>query len=441
MEQFVCSECGAETPKWEGRCPTCGAWNSLKETARIVGKSSKKSISIPGEKQKAIKLEDIDDAVLTRTKTGIGEFDVVLGGGIVSGMAGLIGGDPGIGKSTLMMQVADRVPGTLYVSGEESLQQIKLRAGRLSVKSDSLHLLCSTDANAVTEEILRLKPPLVIIDSIQSIGGALEGSSAGSVSQVREVTGLLVRLAKTTGTAIMLIGHVTKDGSVAGPKIIEHMVDTVLYFEGDLPYRMLRAVKNRFGSTNEIGIFEMRADGLAEVKNPSVLFVEHFQPNPGIAVGCVLEGSRPFLVEAQTLVTAANYGTSQRVSIGYDSKKLAVMLAVLEKFLSISLRQNDIFVNLIGGIRSGDTSLDLAVMASVLSSAREVVLPPKTLFLGEVGLSGEIRPVSQYEKRINEAAKHGYEQVYVAKNAHSGIKGAKLQRIGHIADLYSLLFS
>ncbi len=441
MERFVCNECGAETPKWEGRCPACGAWNSLKETARIVGKKSVQTALLPNEKTKAITLDQIDDEVLPRIRTGIGEFDVVLGGGIVAGMAALIGGDPGIGKSTLMMQAADRVNGTLYVSGEESLQQIKLRAGRLGVKSDSLHLLCSTDANAITEEILRLKPPLVVIDSIQSIGGALEGSSAGSVSQVREVTGLLVRLAKTTGTAVMLIGHVTKDGSVAGPKIIEHMVDTVLYFEGDMPHRMLRAVKNRFGSTNEIGIFEMRADGLAEVKNPSVLFVEHFQPNPGIAVGCVLEGSRPFLVEAQTLVTPANYGTSQRVSIGYDSKKLSVMLAVLEKFLSISLRQNDIFVNLIGGIRSADTCLDLAVIASVLSSAKEIVLPPKTLFLGEVGLSGEIRPVSQYEKRINEAVKHGYEQIFIAKNARHGIKGARLQRVAHIADLYSLLFS
>ncbi len=441
MDQFVCNECGAETQKWEGKCPACGAWNSLRETTRIVGKGKKKNASsIIEESAKAIPLQQVDDTIVNRMQTGIGEFDVVLGGGIVPGMAGLIGGDPGIGKSTLMMQVASRCDNALYVSGEESAQQIKLRARRLAIDNHKLYLLCSTDINAIVDEILRLKPELVIIDSIQSIGGALEGSSAGTISQVREVTGTLVRIAKTTGNALFLIGHVTKDGSVAGPKIIEHMVDTVLYFEGDMPYRMLRAVKNRFGSTNEIGIFEMRANGLAEIKNPSVLFVEHFQPNPGISLGCILEGSRPFLVEVQTLVTPANYGTSQRVTIGYDAKKLSVLLAVLEKFLSISLRQNDIFVNLIGGIRSSDTSLDLAVVASVLSSARESVLPPKTLFLGEVGLSGEIRPVSQYEKRVNEAIKHGYEQVFIAKNASHKISDIKLQRIGHIADLYSLLF-
>lgn len=439
---FFCSECGAESSKWSGKCPACGAWNTLRETTRVTGKKKNERVRFEPSSRPE-KLAEIKADVNKRISTTIGELDGALGGGIVSGMAVLIGGEPGIGKSTLMMQVADTLAAgrkVLYVSGEESRQQIKMRSVRLGCKAAELFLYCENDVEHILNTIADSQPEFVVIDSIQSVYLNSLDSTPGSISQLRECTGLFTRIAKQKNIPVFLIGHVTKDGSVAGPKIIEHMVDTVLYFEGEMQnqYKILRATKNRFGSTNEIGIFEMFASGLKEVNNPSHLFLREDEASPGSAIGCLLEGSRAFLVEVQALVSPASYGTSQRVALGFDHRKLALLLAVIEKNLSINLRNNDVFLNLAGGMKVMEPALDLAIIAAILSSAKEMPLPANTVLLGEVGLNGEIRPVSQAEKRLKEALKLGYEHIIISARTR-GVK-SKATKIKHIRQLFPVLF-
>jgi len=447
---FFCTECGSETSKWSGKCPVCGAWNSLKETTSVTGKKNKKNkgrdIFENEPNKKPLKLKDINYTEQQRTKSGISEFDGTLGGGIVQGMVVLIGGEPGIGKSTLMLQVSDQLAqrdkSVLYVSGEESQEQIKLRSQRLGCNSDNLFLYCATDFEEVAQTILNTEPDIVIIDSIQSMYLSSLESAPGSVSQLRECTGFFTRIAKQRNIPIFLIGHVTKGGIVAGPKIIEHMVDTVLYFEGETQnqFKILRATKNRFGSTNEIGIFEMRSTGLSEVKDPSQLFLTR-ENNIGSSVGCLLEGSRAFLVEVQALVSPASYGTPQRVSLGFNHRKLAVLLAVIEKNLSVNLRNNDVFLNLTGGIKVTDPGLDLSIIAAILSSFKELTLPANTLLLGEVGLNGEIRPISQTDKRIKEAKKLGYENIIISAKSKNSSKIVNIKKIKHVRQLFPILFN
>jgi len=358
-------------------------------------------------------------------------------------MLTLIGGEPGIGKSTLMLQLSQWLGSmdkkVLYVSGEESDQQIRLRAARLDVNSPNIWLYCTNDVDAIIETIDQTSPHFVVIDSIQSVSIASLDSIPGSVTQLRESCNRLARTGKTLGLPIFLVGHVTKEGLVAGPKIIEHMVDTVLYFEGEArgQYKILRAVKNRFGSTNEIGIFEMTNAGLREVSDPNHIFLSRDPALSGTSIGCVMEGTRSFIVEVQTLATGSNYGTPQRVAVGMEQKKLAMLLAILEKNLALYLRSSDVFVNLAGGMRSGDTGLDLAILAAIISSLKDSPLPEKAVFIGEVGLNGEVRPVSQTDSRVNEAIKLGYSQIYVS--AHSKVKARKgVIKIKDIKAVYSL---
>ncbi len=440
---FFCTECGSETSKWSGKCPACGAWNTLKETSRVIGKKKKTRLEfVPSSKPEQIKDIKVNKSI--RISTTIGELDGTLGGGIVPGMVVLIGGEPGIGKSTLMMQVSDRIAGSekkvLYVSGEESREQIKLRSERLKCKSENLLLFCTTEVEEIIQAVENVEPDIVIVDSIQSVYLSSMENAPGSITQLRECTSTFTRLAKQKNIPFFLIGHVTKDGAVAGPKIIEHMVDTVLYFEGEMKnqFKILRATKNRFGSTNEIGIFLMESTGLKEVTNPSQLFLEDNEGNTGSAIGCVLEGSRAFLVEVQALVSPASYGTSQRVALGFDHRKLALLLAVIEKNLSVNLRNNDVFLNLAGGMKVMEPALDLSIISSILSSAKEVPLPPNTMLLGEVGLNGEVRPVSQTEKRVKEALKLGYKNIIISSRTKN-VK-SKVTKIKHIRQLFPVLF-
>lgn len=437
---FFCTDCGYESTKWMGRCPGCGSWNTFREAERA--KTKKQGAVQHGLIAKAAPTPQPLPSIVSkneeRWQSSIKEFDGVLGGGIVPGMVTLIGGEPGIGKSTLMLQLsawlATEGRKVLYCSGEESPQQIKIRSQRLQINTDNILLLCSIN----TDDILQAlddPPDLLVIDSIQAMLSPQSDSPPGSVSQLRECTMLFTRIAKEKHIPTFLIGHVTKDGLVAGPKIIEHIVDTVLYFEGEQQYKILRATKNRFGSTNEIGIFEMVDTGLQEVSNPSQLFIGHEESQVGSAIGCVVEGTRAFLLEVQALVTTANYGTSQRVAIGFDQRKLALLLAVIEKHLALTLRQSDIFLNLTGGMKTNEPCLDLAVIAAVLSSLKDVALPPKTVWLGEVGLSGEIRPVAQLDKRINEAMKLGYERIILSARHPINKKNAKLIPVQNITDI------
>jgi len=426
---FSCSSCGYQSPKWLGRCPDCNSWNSFtEEDYTPVSAGAKERVSL--YKDGPVLLKDVVAADEDRLKTNIGELDRVLGGGIVKGSVILIGGDPGVGKSTISLQVSNHLTRqgavVLYVSGEESVAQTKLRAKRLGeAGSDNLYIVNQTDLSLIIEYIRKLKPQVVVIDSIQVIFDPGISSSPGSVSQVRECAGALTQLAKTTGTSIFIIGHVTKEGALAGPRVLEHIVDTVLYFEGDrfALYRILRAVKNRFGSTNEIGVFEMAASGLAEIKNPSEIFLSEKPTNvSGTTVTSILEGSRPLLVEIQSLVSRSSFGYARRRAQGFDFNRLSLLVAVLEKRMGLALEAEDIFINVAGGIKIEDPAADLAVCAVIASSLRDQEVIPQAVILGEVGLSGEIRSISQVVTQINEAEKLGFKRCILPKNSIKNLK-------------------
>ncbi|MGY6558798.1 MAG: DNA repair protein RadA [Nitritalea sp.] len=436
---FFCQECGAQSPKWVGKCPACGSWNTYVEEVvqkDTSGKSEWKEVSSGGLKAKKaapIRLMDVEERQETRLHTADEELNRVLGGGIVPGALVLIGGEPGIGKSTLMLQIALTLhQKVLYVSGEESEQQIKMRALRMPFQSDTLFLLAETNTQAIFQAVNQLEPEVLIIDSIQTLASPLVESAAGSVSQVRECTAQLMKFAKETHTPVFLIGHITKDGAIAGPKVLEHMVDTVLQFEGDrhLSYRILRTSKNRFGSTQELGIYEMRAEGLRQVPNPSeILLTQREEVSFGVAIGAMMEGNRPLLIEIQSLVSAATYGTPQRSSTGHDAKRLNMLLAVLEKRGGMRLGAQDVFLNVAGGLRVDDPALDLAACASLISSYEDLQVPETLCFAGEVGLGGEIRAVNRIESRISEAEKLGFKQIMLSKYAVKGIDLNKYRQI------------
>lgn len=418
---YVCQSCAFESPRWAGKCPNCGAWNSfVEELAPKTGRTARAA----GKHRTAepVPLSDVEAAAEPRMAVGIPEFDRVLGGGIVPGSVVLVGGDPGIGKSTLMMQMASSLGGctTLYITGEESVSQIKLRVQRLAVKPpESLLLLAETNLEVIQGVLERSLPDLLIVDSIQTMYRPELESAPGTVSQVREATGLFMRIAKTKGVPVFLVGHVTKEGVIAGPKVVEHMVDTVLQFEGERhhAYRILRAMKNRFGSTNEIGIFEMHDGGLREVANPSEVFLaERSSGASGSAVVASMEGTRPLLVEVQALVAPASYGVPQRSSTGFDPRRLQMLLAVLEKRVGLHVGQYDVFVNVAGGVRVDEPAVDLGMAVSIVSSLRDIPVDPVAVAIGEIGLGGEIRTVSQVEKRVAEAAKLGFTRCILPRN-------------------------
>lgn len=415
---YVCQNCGAKESKWVGKCSTCGEWNSFEEEVEITVKGTRNNAIIGNSSSKALRLSEIKANGDERMDTGDDEFNRVLGGGIVPGSMILLGGEPGIGKSTLVLQFAlnNRCGKVLYVSGEESIAQIKMRAQRLGANNDECLFLSGNSLENVLEHAKAIQPNLIIIDSIQTLATEVVESIPGSLSQIRECTNALLRYSKENTISTILIGHITKDGQLAGPKILEHMVDTVLQFEGDqhYMYRILRSMKNRFGSTSEIGIYEMLQSGLRQVANPSELLLStHGQELSGVAVSATVEGVRPILLEVQALVSTAAYGTPQRSATGFDTRRLNMLLAVLEKRVGFRLAAKDVFLNIAGGIRVNDPALDLAVVMSVLSSNIDSALPNHTVFAGEVGLSGEIRAVSRIEQRISEAEKLGFKQIFV----------------------------
>ena len=444
---FFCQNCGYESPKWMGQCPGCRQWNTFVEEVTSTKKTGKESTGA-SSKTAPVSLSKIDPQQYGRITTGIAELDRVLGGGIVPGGLMLVGGDPGIGKSTLLLQVCRNISAggrsVLYVSGEESLHQIKMRAERIGSFSDDLKLLCETDLDHIRDCIEKESPGLVIIDSIQTMYNDTVSSSPGSVSQVREATSQLLQIAKGGHIPIFIVGHVTKDGSVAGPRVLEHMVDTVLYFEGDrhASYRILRAVKNRFGSTNEIGVFEMREEGLAEVVNPSEYMLEGRPTGAsGSVVACSMEGSRPIMIEIQALVCHSNFGIPRRTANGTDYNRVNLLMAVLEKRGRLNLSASDAYVNITGGIKMTEPAVDLAICLALASSFKDFVVDEKTVCFGEVGLSGEIRSVSMAEQRINEAKKLGFEKVILPKSSMRSLRGKKPEGIELIpvADIRELI--
>ncbi len=421
--KYVCSNCGYESLRWIGKCPECESWNSFVE--EIIETSKKQTAAYSGNVS-LHKINDITAVEGDRIKTGINEFDRVLGGGLMPGSVILLGGDPGIGKSTLAMQAAANIKEkALYVTGEESERQIKIRASRLKIHSDEFYVLSETDLNPIITAINNLKPELVIIDSIQTMYRSELENSPGTVTQIRECTSMLMEEAKKKHYSVIIIGHVTKEGIIAGPKLLEHIVDTVIQFEGEShhSYRILRAQKNRFGNTNEIGVFEMHEDGLSEVKNPSELFLsEREKETSGSVVTASLEGTRPILIEVQALVTPSNYGNPQRVATGFDQRRLSILLAVIEKRSGYRLSANNVFLNMAGGVKIDEPAIDLAVCCSVASSLLDKTANPNYVAVGEVGLGGEIRTVSQIEKRIQEAERLGFKKIIIPKN---NLKGAK----------------
>ena len=432
---YVCSNCGQESPKWIGKCPACGQWNTFKEikVAADTGRAATSSAAIAGRQlrtSRPVRLREITGSDDRRISMGDDELNRVLGGGLVPGSIVLLGGEPGIGKSTLSLQtmlnlsMATTAEGglrILYVSGEESAHQLKMRAERLNpaaMQSDNFMLLCENSLEAVFEHIKEVKPDLLVIDSIQTISTEDVESSAGSIAQVRECASALLRFAKTSGVPVILIGHITKEGTLAGPKILEHIVDTVIQFEGDqhYMYRILRSMKNRFGSTSELGIYEMRQDGLRQVSNPSELLLsEDHEGLSGIAISAAIEGVRPFLMETQALVSTAAYGTPQRSATGFDQRRLNMLLAVLEKRVGFKLMQKDVFINIAGGLRVTDMAMDLSIIAAVLSSNVDTPIETGWCMCGEVGLSGEVRPVSRIEQRVAEAEKLGFSHIIIPR--------------------------
>lgn len=428
---YICSSCGYETPKWLGKCPDCGEWASLEEHVKqdIVQKSTK-GLARTAQSVTSYSIGEIKTDTELRYKTGMKELDRVLGGGIVKGSLVLLSGDPGIGKSTILLQICKELGKklkVLYVSGEESYSQIKLRADRLKVSADNLYILCETDIEAICEHIRSTEPDLVIIDSIQTMNFTALNSSPGCVTQVRECSNLLMRTSKSLSIPIIMVGHVNKDGNIAGPKVLEHIVDAVLYFEGErnLSFRILRAVKNRFGSTNEIGVFEMFDVGLKEVENPSAMLISGRPKNtPGSCVACVMEGSRPILAEIQGLVASKNYGNPRRITNGFDFNRLNMLLAVLEKRAGYFFAGNDVYVNVVGGMKLDEPALDLTIVMALVSSLKDYSLRDDVLAFGEIGLAGEIRGVSHCEQRIKEAARLGFNRCVIPKSNLKNISAA-----------------
>lgn len=423
---FVCQNCGYKSAKYLGRCPNCGEWSSFVEEVEVQEVKNQR-VSMTGERSKPLKLDEVELFDTPRIETDLDEFNRVLGGGVVPGSLVLIGGDPGIGKSTLLLQVSTQLASrgrVLYVSGEESAQQIKLRAERLGDIDRDSYLYAETNMQSIRAEVERLKPNFLIIDSIQTIMTPEIQSTQGSVSQVREVTGELMQIAKTNDIATFIVGHVTKEGQLAGPRMLEHMVDTVLYFEGERnnTFRILRAVKNRFGSTNEIGIFEMQGHGLVEVTNPSEVFLEErLEGSTGSAIVCALEGTRPILVEIQALTTPTMFGNAKRTTSGLDFNRVSLIMAVLEKRTGLLMQNQDAYLKSAGGVKLDEPAIDLAVAVAVASSYKELPTDARECFIGEIGLTGEIRRVTRIEQRLNEAAKLGFKKVYAPKNSIVGI--------------------
>lgn len=425
---FICRECAYQSAKWMGKCPSCGNWNTFDETVVSDEKKAKPISDITKPKRPISKLHDVKTDTEVRYKTGISELDRVLGGGLVRGSLVLVGGDPGIGKSTLLLQICETLPRDkkiLYVSGEESEKQIKLRAERLNISCDNLYLASETNVTSIIEIIEQIIPEIVIIDSIQTMCCEEIVSAAGSVPQVREATNAFMHKAKQDDISMFIVGHVTKDGSLAGPRVLEHMVDCVLYFEGDnqMTFRILRAVKNRFGSTNEIGVFEMTNEGLSEVESPSAFLLEgRDTENAGSSVICTMEGSRGVLAEIQALVAPCGFGNPRRMSSGIDLNRVILMLAVLEKRAKVSLSNSDVYVNVAGGLKIYETASDLGLCAAIWAAKYDVKIPENLIFIGEVGLGGELRNVSRVEKRLFEAAKLGFNTAIIPKQSQKGIK-------------------
>lgn len=447
---WFCNECGAESAKWEGRCPSCGGWNTMVEERVAVGPSRSPSPVTQCGKSVARPLNEISAVEEPRIKLPSAELNRVLGGGLVPGAIVLIGGEPGVGKSTLVLQnlLAIKSKTILYASGEESAVQLKMRADRIGRGSDNLYIVCETSLESIFGHIEKTKPGIVVIDSIQTIASDALDSAAGSVSQVRECAAQLLKYAKETSVPVLLIGHITKEGSLAGPKVLEHIVDAVLQFEGDRQYmfRILRAIKNRFGSTSELGIYEMGQKGLREVTNPSELLLSTTgEELSGVAVGVTVEGARPFLIEVQALVSTAAYGTPQRSVTGFDSKRMNMLLAVLEKRVGFKLAAKDVFLNIAGGLKVSDPALDLPVICAILSSNFDTVVPRDTCMAGEVGLSGEIRPVARLEQRVAEADKLGMRRIIVPCNNLKGVDtsrlGIEIIEVARVEDAFRTLFA
>ena len=456
---FVCTECGFDSPKWSGKCPSCGMWNTMVEkTIRADKPSATTSLrkSASGLKEDAPQPETLDRIETTeepRIDMVDSELNRVLGGGLVQGSIVLLGGEPGIGKSTLILQTVMQLQGqkVLYVSGEESARQIKMRADRLAQetagKNNDLMVLCETSLENIYTQIKEVQPTIVVIDSIQTISSEYVESSAGSLTQVRECAASLLKFAKESGTPVLLIGHITKDGTIAGPKILEHIVDAVLQFEGDQHYlyRILRPIKNRFGSTSELGIYEMRENGLRQVSNPSeLLLTDSHQGMSGVSIACTIEGVRPFLIEVQALASTAVYGTPQRSAIGFDVRRMNMLLAVLEKRVGFKLGQKDVFLNIAGGLKVSDPAIDLAVISAILSSSLDIAIDRTVCMTGEVGLSGEIRPVSRIEQRISEAAKLGFERIIIPSATMHGLNtkksGIEIVPVNKVEEAFKQLF-
>ena len=430
---YVCSNCGYESSKWNGKCPSCGEWNTFEETTAAVVKSSrnttKKTADITGGIRPINEIDGSFDEV--RYSTGLSELDRVLGGGLVKGSLVLLGGEPGIGKSTILLQICKTLcqnKSVLYVSGEESMRQIKMRAERLDVLSDNLYLLAHTDAEAVCDAVKKEKPDIVIIDSIQTMNISAISSSQGSITQVRECTNLFMRTAKSEEIPFFIVGHVNKDGAIAGPKVMEHIVDAVLYFEGqrNMSYRILRAVKNRYGSTNEIGVFEMTDKGLMEVDNPSMMLLSGRPVNvSGCCVACVMEGSRPIMAEVQALVAKSGFASPRRTSTGFDYNRMSIIIAVLEKRLGFYFGNLDVFMNIVGGLRLDEPAADLSIALALYSSLTDKVIPDKLIALGEIGLGGELRSISHITQRLSEIERLGFEKCIVPKSSLKGIDTSK----------------
>lgn len=449
---WFCSECGAESPKWQGRCPACGAWNTMVEE-RVAATPSATGTPRSGRRAEAVRALPVNDIraleeprILMPSK----ELNRVLGGGLVPGSLVLLGGEPGIGKSTLVLQnlLSIKSRTILYVSGEESATQLKLRADRIGRGSDNVFIICETSLESIMAHIEAVQPAILVVDSIQTIASEALDSAAGSVGQVRECAARLLRYAKDSDVPVLMIGHITKEGSLAGPKVLEHIVDTVLQFEGDsrYMYRILRPVKNRFGSTAELGIYEMARTGLREVTDPSEMLLSHSaEPLSGVAVGITIDGARPFLIEVQALVSTAAYGTAQRSVTGFDSKRMNMLLAVLEKRVGFKLAQKDVFLNIAGGLRVNDPALDLGVICATLSSNVDMAVPRGWCMTGEVGLTGEIRPVTRIEQRIGEAARLGMTDILVPagnlKNIDPTALGINIHEAAKVEDAFRILFA